>query len=96
ISKETMAVDLSMIRKICGGSPLSLIIWIPEVATQVNVDREAQKRIRALLHCTVLLTVFLLVPEPEFSTHGNLMVLKSVLWVARLAAVLQHPSGQEG
>lgn len=44
----------------------------------------------------MLLTVFPLVPKPEFSTDGNLMVLKPVLWVARLAAVLQHLSGQEG
>lgn len=32
-----------MIRKIHGGCPLPLILWKPEVATQVSVDMEAQE-----------------------------------------------------
>jgi len=40
---------LSIMRKIGGGSPLSLIIWKPAVTTQVSMDREAQERIRAKL-----------------------------------------------
>ncbi|KAJ7402891.1 hypothetical protein BTVI_82481 [Pitangus sulphuratus] len=75
ISNKTMAVDLSVIRKKRGHSPLSFI-WTSEVATQIRVDREAQETIRALLYHTVLLTVFLLVPEAEFPTDGNLTVLK--------------------
>ena len=43
-----MAVDLSMIRKMWR-QPFIPVIWKPEVATQVNVDREAQERIRSKL-----------------------------------------------
>lgn len=43
ISNKTTAADLSMIIKMYGGSPLCLIAWKPEVATQVSVDMEAQE-----------------------------------------------------
>lgn len=45
ISYGTVTVGLFVIRQMCGGSPLTLIIWKSRVVTLTRMDREAQERI---------------------------------------------------